>query len=273
MFKKEADNKLKDRKNSPTIQKIIETGTDPAGRPILDILSANNYFCVYEIAHEDHFSMLKISYDGETDADEALLAQRLNEIKPQYLEAKGLVYNSFGLISNKHRIAHLLSAVFTPSIDIKICKENFIELVKELRKERQAIIMNRLCYLLPCFLLLLCTLTAIIFSIDKNLILLLSVLSGSLLSLIFKANKKRFGDLVGAAKFCIILGLERTTISLIAGFIFYAAIQAGILIPSIFQDSNNQWSLYLAMIFAGYSETMAPNFLNKLTQKNENSNT
>lgn len=229
---------MKNKKTQPTedVKKYKIGEKDDSGHIIVEILSKNNEYVIYEIDTPDINNKLRVIIDGHTDESEKKITDRFNLVKQKFIEAKGLLYRSQNYGMMKNRVAHALSTAL--SSNNQNPNEEFDELIKQIKSETKKVLNNRIYYLLPA---------SIIF-----------------ISLLIFINNKHFEEF--SEGYYLILGLERIFLSNITAIIVYVLIKAGIVLPSL--SDSSMWLTISIGIIAGFSETLAPSLLNKIEQNN-----
>ena len=98
-------------KTQPTkrISKIRINKTNNTGTKIVNILTTNNEFAIYEIDHPDINNKLKILINDHTDKSERKIQKQFNSIKQKYIETKGLLSKTTNYNMMKQKITHTLT--------------------------------------------------------------------------------------------------------------------------------------------------------------------
>lgn len=258
-------------KTKPTesISKIKKGLTDGSGNIVQHVLASGNEYVIYEIDEEDINNRLRVHIDGHTDESEKLIIERFVKVKQKYIEAKGLLYRSSNFGMMKNRIAHALaSALSTDEIN---GIQDFETLIEDINKEYRKSTFNRFVYTLPA--LLITTIISILmvtkmqWRIDncawwQVVCVIFGSSVGGSLSILAGLKKYSFEEHLNS-KYYFMIGLERVFLSGLAGTIAYVGIRSGIVFQQI--DMNNYWSFLIIIVVAGFSESLIPGMLNKLS--------
>lgn len=257
---------------TPLIQSIVVGGKDPANNKIINVLSRENEYAIYEIDEPDVNNRIKVFIDGFSDESEQAIKARFNAVKQRYIEAKGLLGKSSNYGMMKQRIAHTLSTCLsTDDVDGDV---EFSRLIETITQEHEDIVINRALYLAPCILV-----TIILFflclhymdervSVSPTWQILSSLLSASLggsISILSKAKVLNFEEYVTKRHYCL-LGIERVFLSFVAGAIIFIAIKSNVLLPSFM--SQGYWSMMMIVVVSGFSESFVPGILDKMNKDN-----
>lgn len=254
------------------IAKITIGETDLSGNKIVFVHSKHNEYAIYEIDTNEINNRLKVLIDGYTDKSEKLIQDRFNKVKQDYIQAIGLLSNSPNTEMLKRRIAHTLSTCLNSSeVD---GNGEFKRLIDIIKGEHQKLVINRLMYLVPVFIL-----TSLSFAVSliffyiyaKNIkdispagylsCLFLSVSIGASISILINTTKLNFEE-YSLKKYYLILGCERVFLAIATGSAAFISIQAGLLFPEFTKDSI--WGTMVALIIVGFSESLIPSFLTKI---------
>lgn len=257
---------MKNNKTQPTedVKKYKIGEKDDSGHIIVEILSKNNEYVIYEIDTPDINNKLRVIIDGHTDESEKKITDRFNLVKQKFIEAKGLLYRSQNYGMMKNRVAHALSTAL--SSNNQNPNEEFDELIKQIKSETKKALNNRIYYLLPASIIFISFFCIVFFYNVEACIfsVLFGASLGGILSLLIFINNKHFEEF--SEGYYLILGLERIFLSNITAIIVYVLIKAGIVLPSL--SDSSMWLTISIGIIAGFSETLAPSLLNKIEQNN-----
>jgi Txe/YoeB family toxin of Txe-Axe toxin-antitoxin module len=253
--------------------RLIKKGEeDPSGTKIINIFVKYNEFAIYEVEDSDINNRLKVLIDGYTPEREEDLTNRFNNVKQNYIKAKGLLYRSSNFGMMKNRIAHLLSTIFTTEDQELDGNKEFEKLIAEIEAEYSKSIAHRLWYLLPSILI---SVAVGCYMYSKypdwyenktELWELLCVVSGALIggtmSIVFRIGKNNFEEHL-STRYYFFTGIERIILSIFAGAIAYAGVKSGILFGNI--DNKGYWTIVTISILAGFSESLIPGLLTKVS--------
>ena len=257
-----------------SIKKIQVGAKDDNGSIIKNVLVTYNEFVIYEIDDKDINHSLRVLIDGHTDESEKILSDRYIKVKQKYIEAKGILRRSSNFGMMKNRIAHTLSSALS-SDDVNGVQE-FSDLIKDINEEYQKTTINRYLYISPALTITVLTSLFILLNIDLRLngspywqVIYVAFGSsiGGALSIMAGLNKYSFEEHLNT-KYYFLLGLERIFLSGLAGIIAYIGIRSGLIFNQL--DINNYWGILIIIISAGFSESLIPGMLNKITTKNNN---
>ncbi|MCW6034469.1 hypothetical protein [Pantoea sp. JK] len=260
-------------KSQPTelISSLVKGSKDRRNDLIIDVLAAQNEFCIYEIDNEDINTRIRVVIDGHTDEFEERLLKRFSDVKIKYIEAKGILAISSNYGMMKHRIAHTLSTCLN-SAHVNGNQE-FDRLIKAISTEHESIVSNRLVYLTPAFLACIVAFTLIFIhlfflstqSLSWTLTTLFfaSVLGGSF-SILINAKQLNFEEFKVKNHYFLI-GTERVFLSLMAGAIAYIAIRSQLILPDFYK--SGRWPTLTIIVLSGFSESFIPSLLGKATSK------
>lgn len=267
--------KIKSNKAQPTesITKISKGSTDSSGNKITNVLAKQDEYAIYEIEDENPGNRLRYIIDGHTDESERALINRLNRVKRRYIEAKVLLGKSSNYGMMAQRIAHTLSTCLSSNEHNDDAE--FIELIKNITREHENLVTNRIIYLVPSFIIISFSFILTISLLTANLShtpawsILTSILAASLgggLSILINAKSLNFEEFQAKSHY-ILLGLERSMLALITGAIAFTGIKSGIIFPSF--TENGYWNTMVILIFSGFSESFIPSILQKISDKNQ----
>jgi hypothetical protein len=257
-----------------SIKKIIVGNEDENGYKITNVLAKGNEYAIYEIDHSDINYKLRVQIDGEDNDTEAIIVEKYNLVKQNYIEAKGLLYRSSNYGMMKNRVAHALaSALSNPD---KPDGAEFTKLIEDINKEIEAVIRNKSFYFLPSFIL---TIVAGIFFVclnqwnDENnncwivSFVAFSSFLGGTLSILSQPKRFHFEEFK-VKRYYIIAGLERIFLALIAGTIAYIILRSKFVFSQI--ELGDYWKFMTIIIVSAFSERFVPNMLSKIENKIHN---
>jgi membrane protein YqaA with SNARE-associated domain len=224
---------------------------------------------IYEIEDEDINNQLRVYIDGHSDESEDRLIKRFIKVKQKYIEAKGLLYRSANFGMMKNRIAHALaSALHSDEID---GNKEFEKLINEINKEYRQSAINRILYIVPAIILVICSLIlmhSLYESTLKNIYweIICAIVGSSVggaISILSGVKRFNFEEHLSWYHY-ILIGLERIILALLTGAVAYIGIKSGVLFSKMEQTS---WLFLSVTIVAGFSETFIPGFLSKIANK------
>lgn len=272
---------LKKTEMLESIKKIKNGSKDSMGNLITDVLALGNEYAIYEIDTKDINKKLRLYIDGIDDESENIITQNYIKVKEKYIIAKGLLYRSsnFGLM--KSRVAHTLATALSGEPDN--ANAQFDNLISQINKEYSDSFTRRLFYVIPGYILL--TIVAIIFFMDcylpeiclnERALDWLKVAAASVIGGVFSITvnlpKIRFESEIGKTIF-VAFGLERITISMLAGIICTIGIKARFIFANMFDssttNSSTTWTLMFIVIVAAFSENLVPNIMNKFSDNKQ----
>lgn len=257
-------------KSEPTekIKKLKVGSKDDVGYVITDIMASGNEYAIYEIETDDINKKLRVLIDGATDENERKIVESYVKVKEKYITAKGLLYRSANFCLMKNRVAHTLATALSGNDDIAL--KQFERLIAEINKEYHDTFIRRLVYITPGYILL--TLFILILALhNSNTIILIDIvlfwvsvataaIIGGVFSLTINLPKIRFDSEIGRAIFAV-FGIERISISILAGVICTIGIKSKFILANLFQSSLEIWSLLFIVIVSAFSETFVPNII------------
>lgn len=255
------------------IKSIMVGNTDTTGNLITDVLAKGNEYAIYEIDTDDINKKLRLLIDATDDDRESKLTQSYIYVKEKYITAKGLLYRSsnFGLMKN--RVAHTLATALSGNKEQAL--EQFEHLIIDINKEYKDSFVRRICYIAPGYMLL----TLFIFIMILNSIQVINILPdifmwisvitaaiiGGVFSLTLNLPRIRFESEVGKLIFAL-FGLERISLSILAGIICTIGIKSKFIMANIFGSVIDIWALLFIVVAAAFSEKMVPNFIMKISE-------
>lgn len=260
---------------SDKIKKIKVGSKDDSGYEISDVMASGNEYAIYEIETDDINKKLRFQIDGVDDESEKRIVQSYIKVKEKYIIAKGLLYRSanYGLMRN--RVAHTLATAFSGSDDIAL--EQFDRLINEINKEYRDTYVRRIYYISPGYLLL--TISVIILVLNTSGVISLlddiffwfsvatAAIVGGVFSLTLNLPKVKFDSEIGRFIFAV-FGIERVSISILAGIICTIGIKSKFILANVFHQSQFEiWALLFVVIASAFSETFVPNIIANLTDK------
>jgi hypothetical protein len=264
-------------KTEPTaLIKNIKVGNrDDNNLLITDVLARGNEYAIYEIDIDDINKKLKVAIDGIDDEREANLAKAFVQVKEKYITAKGLLYRSsnFGLMKN--RVAHTLATALSGQPDD--ANTHFDKLIADINKEYTDSFTRRIFYIAPGYFLL--TLFTIVLAINalncisinaeifQWLLVAFAAIIGGVFSLTLNLPKIRFESELGKLIF-LSFGIERISISILAGVICTIGIKSKFIMANLFESSINIWALLFIVILSAFSEKMVPNIIMNVADAN-----
>ena len=253
------------------IKLIVNGGKDLSGNLVTNVLARGNEYAIYEIEDNDINDRIRVLIDGHTDESERAIVNRYNKVKPQFIEAKGLLYRTSNFGKMKNRIAHTLSSALLS--DEYANPEEFKTLIESLNREFQTVTFNRILYISPALGLTVIAAWVIYLLMDLRLsdpphwqilcVIFASTLGGSL-SIMTGIGKLSFEEHL-SDKYYFMLGCERMFLAGLAGVVAYIGMRSGILFPDM--DVSNYWGVMLIVITSGFSEFFIPSLLTNLASK------
>jgi len=253
------------------IKALKAGGKDGSGNTIIQVIASGDEFAIYEIDHPDISERLRVTIDGITNEREHELAERFNKVNQKYIEAKGLLYRSVNLGVMKTRVAHVLSAILSSDQDNG--NEQFQELINTIMEEYRQVTVSRIFYLLPTILSTIAVFLEAFYLVWSNqlggplwpvtCVLLGSCLGGSLS--IFSGLKKYKFEEYSQSAFYLMFGMERVMLACIAGAVAYVVVKSGIIIIDKL-SLKNAWDVVLVSIVAGFSESLVPSVIEKVSE-------
>ena len=253
------------------ISNIKKGSTDRSGNVILNVLVRANEYAIYEIDDKDINNRLHVFIDGHTNENEELIIKRYVKAKQKFIEAKGLLYRSTNFGMMKNRIAHTLASAL--SSDEINGEQEFETLIEDINNEYKKSTINRYLYITPAFVITVIASIVIFINMDWRATnypywQVICVIFGSSIggSLSILAGLKKYSfDEHPTTKYYFMIGLERMFLSGLAGTIAFVGMRSGIVFQQV--DVNNYWAFMLIIIAAGFSESLVPSMLNKLSAK------
>lgn len=266
-----------ENKTQPTdeIKKIKIGSKDTVGNVITDVLAFGNEYAIYEIETENINKKLRVIIDGVNDERENKIAKDYAEVKDKYITAKGLLYrtSNFGLMKN--RVAHSLATALTGNPSL--ANEQFEKLILQINNEYKETYMRRLYYIVPGYVLLTAFTVILALNTIKNwdqaykeifdwLYVAYASIIGGVFSLTLNLPKIKFETEIGGWIFSV-FGIERISISILAGIICFVGIKSKFILANLFKDPIDLWSLLFVIIIAAFSEKMVPNIIKDFIDK------
>lgn len=273
---------MAETKPQEQIKNIVRGNTDPFGYKIENVLSRGNEYAIYEVDVPDINSRVRVLIDGITDESEKALIKKYNEVKPKYIEAKGLLYRSTNYGMMKQRVANVLGSVLSSDEDSKTAGEagnaEFDRLISTIKNEIKGSIKNRILYLVPCvvttvalFLIARCYMELRLIPNDPSWQMITAALAASLggsMSILYNVKKLNFEEYTNGW-FCPLLGAERIFLAMVAGAIAFILIKARFLLPDMV--GRTYWGVMAILVAAAFSEAMIPSALAKIEKKTSGS--
>lgn len=255
------------------IQNIKIGNKDLSGNLITDVLAKGNEYAVYEIDTPDINKKLRVLIDGIDDESEAKITESYVHVKEKYITAKGLLYRSVNYGLMKNRVAHTLATALSGYHEIAL--QQFERLIVDINKEYKDSFVRRIFYIAPGYILL----TALVVFLALNTMGFIYIndavfvwiavanaaITGGVFSLTLNLPKMRFEAEIGRAIF-MIFGLERISISVLAGVICTIGIRSKFIMANVFGASIDIWALLFVVIVSAFSEKMVPNIIMKLSE-------
>lgn len=277
MYTKLKDKKVNNAKSNTvdSVNNIRIGNVDTSGNKIINILAKYDEFAIYEIESQSIENRIKIHIDGHTDESEKLIRDRFNEVKLEYISAKGLLFHSSNFETNKFKVAHTLSTYLTND---NAPDNLFKDLIDTIQKEKDTSLENRLLYFLPSitttiqFFILCLIIYYYLNKVHPFWEISYSLLSASLggaVSIIINSKKLDFQQF-SKKYFYIFLGAERVFFSICTGAIAFVLIKAEVIKFSFV--SEKYWSFMIVLIVAGFSENYIPSILSKSEENMPESN-
>jgi len=260
-------------KNQPSeLIATIQVGSnDPAGNVVINVLAISVEYVIYEIEHSDVNNQIKVLVDGVTQASELMVTARFNTVKQRYIEAKGLLGKTSNYGMMKHRIAHTLSTCLSTD-DVDGINE-FDELIATITKEHEAMVTNRVIYLIPCMIATLCLFVTCLLLLEQRQMMtptwliissLLAASLGGSISILAKTKMLNFEEFK-TKKHYFLLGTERIFLSFVAAAIMFIGIKSGLLFPTLLNESY--WPMMMMIVVSGFSESFVPGILDKVNHQ------
>jgi len=257
------------------IKNIRVGNKDLTGSVVTEVLALGNEYAIYEIDVDDVNKRLRVTIDGIDDESEDRISNAYIKVKEKYITAKGLLYRSsnFGLMKN--RVAHTLATALSGQPDV--AEIQFNKLIADINAEYKDSFKRRIFYIAPGYLLLtlftaglaINTLNYITINpeILSWLLVAFAAIIGGVFSLTLNLPKIRFESELGKIIFTV-FGIERISISVLAGIICTIGIKSKFIMSNLFKSSINTWSLLFIVIVAAFSEKMVPNIIMNVTETN-----
>jgi hypothetical protein len=234
---------------------------DEQGSTIEGVWANGQNFVIYEI--EGGYI--------KTSTNDPELSKAFTKLDPKYLKLRALTFNNKSL-KNSFRISHIRALIMVASGNIEGANALLDEEEKRLLKF--GMLARRLNYLLSCMIALLVAVSVTIILAmvpnvrDDYIFYSLIVTCGSLgafLSVITNLNKLEI-DRYASIFTNIVAGVSRIIIGIIGAIFAFLLIRADIML-GIVDKLNSEYAILAISVVAGFSETLVPNIMKKIEEK------
>jgi hypothetical protein len=249
---------------------------DRIGNKITKIFSKGGEYLVYEIKTNDLSDSIKLSIDTAIEDDDEPL-KKFYEVREKFTKLKGLLYKVTDDTSIKARIGHILSHAITGKPNE--ANTQFELLIDEIETEYKNQYNHRIKYLITTVLFLTIEIifSTLVYSNNlfnelihiRNLIYISTAASiGGFISITRRLRQMNFEKDVNSLIY-IFYSLERMMIAIMAGVVIYFAIQSDLIFGIVKNLEKPIYGYIVFAVVAGFSETLVPNLLINLENKEE----
>lgn len=244
---------------------------------ITNILTRGDEFVIYEIRTERKTDSIKVYIDNLTEKDDSGIIERYNKIRVKFNEVKQVFFKAVDLPATRSIVAQMI--VHGLMISPEEANDKFKELIAKIGEEHRNQYKNRfrlifgasiISILLMIPFIIDCYLPFMNGCVDGGKNLLFISISGSiggLFSILLTISQLRCEEDVKNTIY-ILYGMVRSLIAVIAAIIIYMAIKINLIFGFV-DDLNYPLIGYLLFgLLAGFSESLVPNFLDKLEKEN-----
>lgn len=247
------------------------------GNLINKIHSRYEHFVIYEIQGVAGLDCLKFHLDIDESDSKGNLGD-FNKVMTKYSELKAVIYKIQNEVFIKSRIANIVSIGLNGDVNGAVIQ--FQRLIDEINREYDSLFVHRLKYLVSalafCSVLVVMAVSAYLQSGQNWLPPIICHLCyvtagagiGGFLSVSARLKKMTFEQDVSGLTF-IAYGVERMFIAVFAGVIVYFAIRANLIAGMVRDLPNPLYGYVVLSIAAGFSETLIPNLLIKIEQRDQ----
>jgi hypothetical protein len=260
--------------------KMVVGGKDSSGNTISNVYSRGDEYIIYEISGVSEPESFRVLIDTEIESDPNDLIPRFEAIKGELVDFRSILYKGVHDKSVKHRAANAVSTAIRG--DLNKAREIFAKITEQVTKEYRSILLGRLLYLSGAISFLsaalLVSLAMYYFRETRfvNHILTLKEMiyaatfsgCGGLLSVSISFQEIQFERELRSYSYYA-YGAQRIMLAGLCGIFTYILIKSGILFSFLLKSDNPFITLMTLCAAAGFSETLIPNALRNLENKND----
>lgn len=262
---------------SDVIKGLQKGGIDTNGYNIVAIYDKGSCYAIYEIDTPDLAQRLSVFIDSVDDSTYSTLMGRFLQVQAKFIEAKGVLYKSNNINTYKQQLVNVLSNLFhNIELSIDDINSKLDEIIKDINSEHKKFVLNKIAYIMPTVLTLICSLVVFI-SVheDQKMYFYYHMISlvifgsciGGLFSILYSQKQNDLERLSDYRLFYTIVGIERLMIAILGGIVAFCIIKSNTILPNV--EAASYWDTLLILIVAGFSESLVPNLLNKISAKYE----
>lgn len=248
---------------------------DHNGYEIVSILSRSDNWVIYEIKTTNIVESLRVNIDTVIEDDPQKIIEKFHQIRASFIKFKNMLYMVNDYASYRASAAQIISHGLSGFPDE--ANLQFDELIKEISENYIRQFHNRLVYMVTAlgFTIINISVSLLAYSTHyfrdlKQIETLIYVGTGASIGGFISINRKlkqMVFEKGVQSRWFVLYALERVFISIFAGIVVYYAIKSNLIFGQVAKLSPPTPGYILFAAVAGFSETLIPNLLIKLEEK------